>query len=97
MKIPPIQLDYDTNFQPKQPTFLNIPGHNQERVSDLLRFLREQGVITDIDPKKNYDCFMNVVITDKVQGKIRMNIENTPRKRTKFHAQTPEEIQHKLK
>ena len=101
MKIPPIHLDYDTNFQPKQPTFRNIPAHYQERVSDLLRFLREQGVITDIDPRKSYDCVMNVVITDKAQGQIRMNIDNTPRnpglKRTKFHVQTPQEIRHELK
>ena len=101
MKIPPIHLDYDTNFQPKQPTFRNIPAHYQERFSDLLRFLWEQGVITDIDPRKSYDCVMNVVITDKAQGQIRMNIDNTPRnpglKRTKFHVQTPQEIRHELK
>ena len=101
MKIPPIHLDYDTNFQPKQPTFRNIPVHYQDRVSDLLRFLREQGVIKDVDPRKSYDCVMNVVITDKSQGQIRMNIDNTPRnpglKRTKFHVQTPQEIRHELK
>ena len=78
-----------TSFQPKQPTFRNIPVHYQDKVSDLLQFLREQGVITDVDPRKSYDCVMNVVITDKSQGQIRMNIDNTPRnpglKRTKFH------------
>ena len=44
---------------------------------------------------------MNVVITDKKEGAIRMNIDNTPRnpgmKRTKFHVQTPQEIRHDLK
>ena len=101
MKIPPIHLDYDTNHQPKQPTFRNIPVYYQDKVSDLLRFLREQGVITDVDPRNSYDCVMNVVITDKSHGQIRMNIDNTPRnpglKRTKFHVQTPQEIRHKLK
>jgi hypothetical protein len=85
----------------KQPTFRNIPVHYQDRLSELLQFLREQGVITDVDPRKSYGCVMNVVITDKSQGQIRMNIDNTPRnpglKRTKFHVQTPQEIRHELK
>ena len=101
MKIPSIHFDYDKNHQPKQPTFRNIPVYYQDKVSDLLRFLREQGVITDVDPRNSYDCVMNVVITDKSQGQIRMNIDNTPRnpglKRTKFHVQTPQEIRHELK
>ena len=101
MRIPPIHLDYHTGFQPKQPTFRNIPVYYQDRVSDLLQFLREQAVITDVDPRKSYDCVMNVVITDKSQGQIRMNIDNTPRnpglKLTKFHVQTPQEIRHELK
>ena len=70
-------------------------------VSKLLEFLREQGVITDVDPRETYECIMNVVITDKKQGAIRMNIDNTPRnhgmKRTKIHVQTPQEIRHDLK
>ena len=44
---------------------------------------------------------MNVVITDKKNGQIRMNIDNTPRnpgmKRTQFHVQTPQETRHELK
>ena len=45
---------------------------------------------------------MNVVITDKSNGQIRMNIDNTPprnvgMKRTRFHVQTPQEIRHDLK
>ena len=43
---------------------------------------------------------MNVVITDKKDGSIRMNIDNTPRnpgmKRTQYHIQTPQEIRHEL-
>ena len=42
MRIPPIHLDYDTGFQPKQPTFRNIPVYYQDRVSDLLQFLRSR-------------------------------------------------------
>jgi hypothetical protein len=101
MKIPPIHLDYDTGYTPKQPTFRNIPVFYQDRVSELLQFLREEKVITDVDPRMSHDCVMNVVITDKANGQIRMNIDNTPRnpglKRTKFHVQTPQEIRHELK
>ena len=44
---------------------------------------------------------MNVVITDKKSGDIRMNIDNTPMdpgmNRTKYHVPTPQEIRHDLK
>ena len=96
MTTPPIHLEYDANFKPEQPCFQNVPIHYQPAVSKLLEFLREQGVITDVDPRETYECIMNVVITDKKQGAIRMNIDNTPRnpgmKRTKFHIQAPHEI-----
>ena len=78
MKIPPIHLDYDPSHHPKQPTFRNVPVYYQDKLSELLQFLREQGVITDVDPRKSYDCVMNVVITDKANSNIRMNIDNTP-------------------
>ena len=101
MKVPPIHLEYDPDFQPRQPAFRNVPVHYQEEVSKLLAFLRKEGVITDVDPRGNYDCVMNIVVTDKKNGQIRMNIDNTPRnpgmKRTKFHVQTPQEIRHELK
>ena len=100
MNIQPIHLDYDTKFEPKQPPYRNVPIHYQKEVSELLNFLRKEKVITDVDPRKSYDCVMNVVITDKANGQIRMNIDNTPRnpgmKRTKFHVQTPQEIRHEL-
>ena len=101
LNIEPIHLDYDPNFKPVQPIFRNIPLHYQAEVSKLLKFLREQGVISDVDPAKSYDCVMNTVITDKKDGNIRMNIDNTPQnpgmRRTKFHVQTPQEIRHDLK
>ena len=93
MKIQPIHLDYDTDFKPRQPSFRNIPFFYQEQVSKLLQFLKEEKVISDVDPRQSYDCVMNVVITDKANGQIRMNIDNTPRnpglRRTKFHVQNP--------
>ena len=101
LKSAPIHLDYEQNFKPVQPRFRNIPIHYQERVSALLNFLREQKVITDVDPQKSYECIMNVVITDKKEGQIRMNIDAVPMKkglmRSKFHVQTPQEIRHELK
>ena len=99
--IEPIHLDYEEKFKPKQPPFRNVPIHYQGEVSKLLEFLRTQGVISDVDPRESYDCVMNVVITDKSNGQIRMNVDNTPRnvgmKRTRFHVQTPQEIRHDLK
>ena len=101
MQIPPIHLDYDTSHTPAQPQFRNIPFHYRERVSNHLKFLREQGVISDVDPRQSYKCVMNCVITDKNGDEIRMNIDNTPQNlglnRTKFHVQTPQEIRHELK
>lgn len=54
MNIPPIHLDYDTGHTPIQPPFRNIPFHYQERVSKHLQFLRDQGVISDVDPRQSY-------------------------------------------
>ena len=97
----PIRLEYEPDFKPEQPRFRNVPINYQPEVSKLLYFLRKQDVIEDVDPKDNYDCVMNVVVTDKKNGSIRMNIDNTPlnhgMKRTKFHVQTPQEIRHDLK
>ena len=101
LKTKPIHLEYDENYIPDQPRFRNVPIHYQPEVSKLLDFLRKEKVITDVDPRDSYECIMNVVITDKKQGDIRMNIDNTPRnpgmKRTKYHVQTPQEIRHDLK
>ena len=97
----PVSLPIDQNFKPNQPPFRNVPIHYQEKVSNLLQFLRENDVITDVDPKEINNCIMNVVITDKSNGEIRMNIDNTPlnpgMQRTKYHIQTPQEIRHELK
>ena len=101
MKTAPVHLEYDTNFIPEQPKFRNIAIHYQPELSKLLKFFRGQKIIKDVDPRNSYECVMNVVITDKKEGAIRMNIDNTPRnpgmKRTKFHVQTPQEIRHDLK
>ena len=102
MKQEPIHLDYVEGFHPKQPPYRPIPIHYQKKVSDHLEFLRQEGVIEDVDPKESYECVMNVVITDKPKspGDIRMNIDNTPwnegMKRTQYHVQTPQEIRHEL-
>ncbi len=101
IKIDPIHLDFEENFQPTQPSFHNVPIHYRPQVSAHLQFLREQGAITDVDSSDTHECVMNTVITDKVNGDIRMNIDCTPlnpfMKRTKFHVQTPQEIRHELK
>ena len=101
LKTKPIHLDYEENFSPRQPRYYNIPFHYQKPLSKLLQFLREQGVITDVDPRNSYKCIMNVVITDKKDGNIRMNVDASPMnpglKRSKIHVETPHEIRHELK
>ena len=101
IKTKPIHLEYEKDFKPEQPPFRNIPIHYQERTSELLKFLRQQKVITDADPRKSYDCIMNVVITDKKGGQIRMNLDAVPMNkgltRSKVHVQTPQEVRHDLK
>lgn len=97
----PVSLPSDQSYKPTQPPFRNIPIHYQQKVSNLLKFFRENDVITDVDPKEINECVLNVVITDKANGAIRMNIDNTPinpgMQRTKYHIQTPQEIRHELK
>ena len=101
LKTKPAHLNYDQAFKPVQPPYRKIPIHYQDEVSKLLKFLRQQGAVTDVDPRTTFDCVMNAVITDKKNGSIRMNIDNTPQNpgltRTKFHVQTPQEIRHELK
>ena len=74
----PIHLEYESDFKPEQPRFRNVQINYQPKVSKLLDFLRKQDVIEDVDPKDNYDCVMNVVVTDKKNGSIRMKIDTTP-------------------
>ena len=98
---PAIHLDYDPEFNSTQSRLRNIPIHYQKPESELLSFLRKEGVITDADPRKSYDCVMNAVITDKKNGQIRMNIDNNPlnpgMRRTRYHVPTPQEIRHDMK
>ena len=101
LKIQPVSLPSDPSYRATQPPFRNVPLHYQKKVSELLQFLRENDVIEDVDPKEIHKCILNVVITDKAGGDIRMNIDNTPlnpgMQRTKYHIQTPQEIRHELK
>ena len=101
IKANPVVLDFDPKHKPTQPPYRPIPLHYRDRVSAHLNKLREEGIITDVDPRKSYDCVMNTVITDKsAPGEIRMNIDSTPQnpgmRRTKYHVKTPQEVRHDL-
>ena len=101
IKTSPVVLDFDPKHKPTQPPYRPIPLHYRDRVSAHLDKLKEEGIITDVDPRKSYDCVMNTVITDKsTPGEIRMNIDSTPQnpgmKRTKYHVKTPQEVRHDL-
>ena len=72
MKTSPVVLDFDPKFKPTQPPFRPIPIHYREKISEHLQKLREEGVITDVDPRKPYECVMNTVITEKTTpGEVR--------------------------
>ena len=101
IKTNPVKFEMDPKFKPTQPPHHLIPLNYRSKVSKHLQFLREEGVITDVDPRQAHDCVLNVVITDKTTpGEIRMNIDSTPQnpgmRRTKFHVKTPQEIRHEL-
>ena len=101
IKTEPIHLDYDQKFKPTQPPYHPTPLHYRDKLSKHLEHLREEGVITDVDPRQTYDCVLNVVISEKATpGEIRMNIDNVPMnkgmKRTKFHVKLPQNIRHEL-
>ena len=101
IKTDPIKYNFDPKFKPTQPPYHPVPLHYKDKLSQHLAYLREEGVITDVDPRQPYDCVLNVVITDKATpGEIRMNVDSVPMnggmQRTKFHVKQPQEVRHSL-
>ena len=101
IKTSPVMLDFDPKFTPTQPPYRPIPIHYRDKVSAHLQRLRDDRIITDIDPRETYDSVMNTVITEKVTpGEIRLNIDSMPQnpgmRRTKYHVKTPQEVRHDL-
>ena len=99
MKNVPVHLDFNPTHKPNQPRFHNIPIHYQKYVSKHLKFLRSQNIISDVDPKKSFDCVMNAVITRQERW-IHSNEHrqrNPGMQRTQYHIQMPQEIRHELK
>ena len=79
LKIKPIKLDYNPKFKPTQPLYRPIPYHYREKISKHHQKLRDERVMTDVDPKKSYDCVISAVVTEKSKsGELRMNIDSTP-------------------
>ena len=101
IKTDPIKYNFDPKIKPTQPPYHPVPLHYRDKLSKHLQYLREEGVITDVDPRQPYDCVLNVVITDKATpGEIRMNVDSVPMnggmQRTKFHVRQPQEVRHSL-
>ena len=101
IKTDPIKYNFDPKIKPTQPPYHPVPLHYKDKLSKHLQYLREEGVITDVDPRQPYDCVLNVVITDKATpGEIRMNVDSVPMnggmQRTKFHVRQPQEVRHSL-
>ena len=87
MKIKPVKLEYERGFRPIQPPRFAVPYHYHERLSRHLQKLREDGVIEDVD------CFLNIALSEKKNGDMRMNIDARPlnkgAKMTKYHITNP--------
>ena len=100
MKIAPIKLQYEKDFQPVQPQRYPIPYHYREKKSKHLKKLKDENIIEDVDPSEPVDCVLNTAISEKKNGKIRMNIDARPinigAKHTKYHVATPQEVRHEL-
>ena len=79
MKVPPVHFKFDKGFKLKQLSLRNVPIHYQFQVSKLLDYFRKKSVIKDVNPRGNYDCVRDVVLTDKKNSHIRMGVDNTPK------------------
>ena len=73
----------------------------QDRLSDHLQVLRDNDKIEDVDPTNYHGWQSNVVITEKTNGRLRMNVDmrkpNHALKSTTQHIETVQEIRHRLK
>ena len=65
IKTNPVKFEIDPKFKPTQLPHHLMSLNYRFKVSKHLQCLREEGFITDVDPRQAHDCVLNVVITDK--------------------------------
>ena len=101
VKVKPVRLEYEPRFRAIQPQRYAVPYHYQDRLSQHLQKLREEGVLEDVDPREPIDCILNIALSEKKNGDIRMNIDARPlnkgAKMTRYHITTPQEVRHNIK
>ena len=98
VKVKPVRLEYEPRFRAIQPQRYAVPYHYQDRLSQHLQKLREEGVLEDVDPREPIDCILNIARSEKKNGDIRMNIDTRPLNKgpkiTRYHP-TEVQTQHK--
>ena len=98
----PIILQGDEGKRIINQPYRPIPPQYHEELSAHLQHLRENGKIIDVDPNtEKIEVCSNVVITQKTDGTLRMNVDATPINKAAAevippHMTTPEEVRHKL-
>ena len=60
MKIPPVTLQYYIGFRPTQPQRYPVPYHYQDKLTEHLAKLKEEGIIEVVNPAKPVDCILNL-------------------------------------
>ena len=70
-----VKFDIDPAIEPVAEAFRGVPLAYQDRLSDHLQYLRDNDKIEDVDPTNYHGWQSNVVITEKKNGRLRMNVD----------------------
>ena len=96
-----VQFHIDQTVEPSAAPYRPVPLAYHETLSAHLQDLRDMGKIEDVPYNDHTGWISNVVITEKKNGSIRMNIDmreaNKALRHTPRHVETVQEIRHKLK
>ncbi len=97
----PIVFQADDTRIVSQP-YRPIPLQFQQEISEHLQFLRDNNKLVDVNPNiDRIENCMNLVISRKSSGKLRMNVDARPINAKAAdivtpHMTTPEEVRHRL-
>ena len=96
-----VKFNIDNSVEPKVAPYRPVPIAYQKSLPDHLDTLRQSGKIEDVPRDTHTGWVSNVVITEKKNKSIRMNIDmreaNKALKHTPRHVETVQEMRHKMK
>ena len=96
-----IKLHIDEKVEPVVAPYRAVPLAFQEALSKHLEELRQNGKIEDVPQDAHSGWVSNVVITQKKNGTLRMNIDmreaNKAIRHTPRHVETVQEMRHKMR